>query len=87
MQLGCEDLPKIENLFQALLLDELDELEDLAAAAERRRRRRRAEHPDDSVAVPHALLQLRDVGRCPTEGAIAELNCVSETVGFDIAGS
>jgi hypothetical protein len=48
------------RLFQALLLDELDELEDLVAAAERRRRRRREEHPDDSVAVPHALLQLRE---------------------------
>ncbi|MDT5337378.1 MAG: hypothetical protein QOD90_2883 [Mycobacterium sp.] len=48
------------RLFQALLLDELDELEDLVAATERRRRRRREENPDDSVAVPHALLQLRE---------------------------
>lgn len=48
------------RLFEALLLDELDELEDLVAAAERRRRRRREENPDDAVAVPHALLQLRE---------------------------
>lgn len=48
------------RLFQALLLDELDELEELVAAAERRRRRRREENPDDSVAVPHAQLQLRE---------------------------
>jgi hypothetical protein len=48
------------RLFQALLLDELDELDDLLAAAERRQRRRREEDSDDPVAVPHALLQLRE---------------------------
>ena len=47
-------------LFQELLLDELDELEDLVAAADRRRRRRREESPDDPVAVSHAVLQLRE---------------------------
>ena len=48
------------RLFQELLLDELDELEDLVAAADRRRRRRREENPDDPVTVSHAALQLRE---------------------------
>lgn len=45
------------RLFAALLLDELDELEDLAAAAERRSRRR---SPDDPVALSQTVLQLRE---------------------------
>jgi hypothetical protein len=48
------------RLFTALLLDELDELEDLVAAAERRCRRRREESPDDPVAMSHTVVQLRE---------------------------
>ncbi|MDP9166136.1 MAG: hypothetical protein M3O32_08755 [Actinomycetota bacterium] len=48
------------RLFEAFLLDELDELEDQVAGVERRRRRRGAEEIEDPVTVPHALLHLRD---------------------------
>jgi hypothetical protein len=48
------------RLFQAILLDELDELEDLIAAAERRWKRQREDESDAPLVVPHALLRLRE---------------------------
>jgi hypothetical protein len=48
------------RLFQMILTDELDELEDLIAAAERRWKRQREDGPDAPVVVPHALLRLRE---------------------------
>ncbi|MCW2591826.1 MAG: hypothetical protein JWQ86_4253 [Mycobacterium sp.] len=48
------------RLFQAILLDELDELEDLVAAAERRWKRQREEGTDAPIVVPHAVLRLRE---------------------------
>jgi hypothetical protein len=48
------------RLFQTILTDELDELDDLIAAAERRWKRQREGKPDAPVVVPHALLRLRE---------------------------
>jgi hypothetical protein len=48
------------RLFQTILTDELDELEDLIAAAERRWKRQREDGSDAPVVVPHALLRLRE---------------------------
>jgi hypothetical protein len=48
------------RLFQTILTDELDELEDLIAAAERRWKRQREDGSDPPVVVPHALLRLRE---------------------------
>jgi hypothetical protein len=48
------------RLFQAILTEELDELEDLVAAAERRWKRQREDAPDAPVVVPHALMRLRE---------------------------
>ncbi|WP_319449628.1 MULTISPECIES: hypothetical protein [unclassified Mycobacterium] len=48
------------RLFQSILTDELDELEDLIAAAERRWKRQREDGPNAPVLVPHALLRLRE---------------------------
>jgi hypothetical protein len=48
------------RLFQTILIDELDELEDLIAAAERRWKRQREDDPHAPVVVPHALLRLRE---------------------------
>jgi len=48
------------RLFQTILVDELDELDDLIAAAERRWKRQRENDPDAPVVVPHALLRLRE---------------------------
>jgi hypothetical protein len=48
------------RLFQTILTDELDELEDLITAAERRWKRQREGGPDAPVVVPHALLRLRE---------------------------
>lgn len=47
------------RLFEALLLDDIDELEDRAATAERRWQRRRERKPDDVETLPHELKQLR----------------------------
>ena len=48
------------RLFQTILVDELDELEDLIAAAERRWKRQREDHPSAPVVIPHTLLRLRE---------------------------
>ena len=48
------------RMFAALLLDELDELEELVAAAERRRRRRRATGHDDPVGASRAVAHLHE---------------------------
>lgn len=47
------------RLFEALLLDDIDELEDRAANAERRWQRRRERKLDDVETLPHDLKQLR----------------------------
>jgi hypothetical protein len=47
------------RLFEALLLDDIDELEDRAATAERRWQRRRERKIDDVETLPHDLKQLR----------------------------
>ncbi|KAA0082422.1 hypothetical protein CIW52_15570 [Mycolicibacterium sp. P9-64] len=47
------------RLFEALLLDDIDELEDRAATAERRWQRRRERKLDDVETPPHDLKQLR----------------------------
>jgi hypothetical protein len=46
-------------LFEAILLDEIDDLADRAAAVERRWHRRCERNPDDAVALPHELKELR----------------------------
>jgi hypothetical protein len=48
------------RLFQTILVDELDELDDLIAAAERRWNRQRETDPDAPRVVPHALMRLRE---------------------------
>lgn len=48
------------RLFQAILVDELDELHDRIATAERRWKRLRESNPDAPVVVPQALLRLRE---------------------------
>jgi hypothetical protein len=48
------------RLFQAILLDELDELDDLVAAAERRWKRQREGGSGAPAGTPHALLRLRE---------------------------
>jgi hypothetical protein len=47
------------RLFEALLLDDIDELEDRAATVERRWLRRRDRKTDDAETLPHDLKQLR----------------------------
>jgi hypothetical protein len=47
------------RLFEALLLDDIDELEDRVATAERRWQRRRERKADDVETQPHDLKQLR----------------------------
>ena len=47
------------RLFEALLLDDIDELEDRVATAERRWLRRRDRKTDDAETLPHDLKQLR----------------------------
>jgi hypothetical protein len=49
------------RLFEALLLDDIDELEDRAATAERRWQRRRERKTDDVETLPHDLKQLRQL--------------------------
>jgi hypothetical protein len=49
------------RLFAALLLDDIDELEDRAATAERRWQRRRERKIDDVETLPHELKQLRQL--------------------------
>jgi hypothetical protein len=49
------------RLFEALLLDDIDELEDRAAIAERRWQRRREHRADDVETLPHDLKQLRQL--------------------------
>lgn len=49
------------RLFEALLLDDIDELEDRAATAERRWQRRRERKPEDVDTLPHDLKQLRQL--------------------------
>ena len=46
-------------LFEAILLDEIDDLADRAAAVERRWHRRCERNPDDAVTLPHELKELR----------------------------
>jgi epoxyqueuosine reductase QueG len=46
-------------LFAAVLLDEIDELEDRASAAERRWQRRCERTPDEVVILPTELTELR----------------------------
>jgi hypothetical protein len=48
------------RLFQAILNDELDELDDLVAAAERRWMRQRERNPENSFGEPHELQRLRE---------------------------
>jgi hypothetical protein len=49
------------RLFEALLLDDIDELEDRAATAERRWQRRRERKTEDAETLPHDLKQLRQL--------------------------
>jgi hypothetical protein len=49
------------RLFEALLLSDIDELEDRAATAERRWHRRRERKPDEVETLPHELKQLRQL--------------------------
>jgi hypothetical protein len=49
------------RLFEALLLDDIDELEDRAATAERRWQRRRERKVEDVETLPHDLKQLRQL--------------------------
>ena len=49
------------RLFEALLLDDIDELEDRAATAERRWQRRRERKTDDVETLPHDLKQLQQL--------------------------
>ena len=49
------------RLFEALLLDDIDELEDRAANAERRWQRRRERKIDDVETLPPDLKQLRQL--------------------------
>lgn len=46
-------------LFEAILVEEIDELEDRAATAERRWHRRCERNLDDAAAPPHDLTELR----------------------------
>ena len=46
-------------VFEAILLSEIDELEDRAAAVERRWHRRRGLDEDAAVTLPHDLTELR----------------------------
>jgi hypothetical protein len=48
------------RLFQTILNDELDELDDLVAAAERRWLRQRERDPGNSFGEPYELQRLRD---------------------------
>jgi hypothetical protein len=49
------------QLFKALLLSDIDELEDRAATAERRWHRRCERKPDEVETLPHELKQLRQL--------------------------
>jgi hypothetical protein len=49
------------RLFKALLLSDIDELEDRAATAERRWQRRRERKVEDVETLPHDLKQLRQL--------------------------
>jgi hypothetical protein len=49
------------RLFEALLLSEIDELEDRAATAERRWKRRCERTPGEVETLPHDLKQLRQL--------------------------
>jgi hypothetical protein len=49
------------RLFEALLLSDIDELEDRAATVERRWHRRSERKPDEVETLPHELKQLRQL--------------------------